>query len=91
LTRSIVPEIALDCARVLAVIGKLVTRPAAQHVAVDLVVFSGVSATLAEIIDKTAIKSVVSVGLGDGTGTVLASPPVDPRLTGVVTFADALV
>jgi len=55
-----------------------------------IVVFSGVSATLAEIIDKTAIKHVISVGLGDGTGAALASPPVDPRLIGAVTFADAL-
>jgi len=55
-----------------------------------IVVFSGVSATLAEIIDETAIKHVISVGLGDGTGAALASPPVDPRLTGAVTFADAL-
>jgi long-chain acyl-CoA synthetase len=55
-----------------------------------IVIFSGVSATLAEIIDKTAIKHVISVGLGDGTGAALPSPAVDPRLTRVVAFADAL-
>jgi long-chain acyl-CoA synthetase len=56
-----------------------------------IVIFSGVSATLADIIDKTAVKHVISVGLGDGTGAALASPAVDPRLTSVVAFSDALV
>ena len=46
-----------------------------------IVIFSGVSATLAEIIGKTAVKQVISVGLGDGTGAALPSPPVDARLT----------
>ena len=55
-----------------------------------IVIFSGVSATLAEIIGKTAIKHVISVGLGDGTGAALPSPAVDPRLARVVAFADAL-
>src|SRR5262252_3926416 len=55
-----------------------------------IVIFSGVSASLAEIIGKTAVKQVISVGLGDGTGAALASPPVDPRLPNVVAFSDAL-
>src|SRR5262252_5494719 len=55
-----------------------------------IVIFSGVSATLAEIIGKTAVTQVISVGLGDGTGAALASPPVDPRLPNVVAFSDAL-
>ncbi|MGA7454159.1 MAG: AMP-binding protein [Rhodoplanes sp.] len=55
-----------------------------------IVIFNGVSATLAEIIGKTAVKQVISVGPGDGTGAALAGPPVDARLTNVVTFADAL-
>ena len=42
-----------------------------------IVIFNGVSATLAEIIDKTAVKKVITVGLGDGTGAPLPSPPVD--------------
>ena len=45
-----------------------------------IVIFNGVSATLAEIIGKTAVKQVISVGLGDGTGAALPSPPVDARL-----------
>src|SRR5262249_34469723 len=55
-----------------------------------IVIFSGVSATLAQIIDKTPIKQVISVRLGDGTGAALASPPVDARLTNVIAFSDAL-
>jgi long-chain acyl-CoA synthetase len=38
-----------------------------------IVVFNGVSATLAEIIGKTAVKQVISAGPGDGTGAALAS------------------
>src|ERR1700754_966027 len=45
-----------------------------------IVAFNGVSAPLAEIIDKTGIKQVISVGPGDGIGAALPSPPVDPRL-----------
>jgi len=55
-----------------------------------IVIFNGVSATLAEIIGKTAVKQVVSVGPGDGTGAALPSPPVDARLENVVTFSDAV-
>jgi long-chain acyl-CoA synthetase len=56
-----------------------------------IIIFSGVSPTLAEIIGKTAVKQVISVGLGDGTGATLASPPVDARLADVVAFSDALI
>jgi long-chain acyl-CoA synthetase len=55
-----------------------------------IVIFSGVSATLAEIIGRTAIRHVISVGLGDGTGVALPSPPIDARLEDVVSFSDAL-
>jgi long-chain acyl-CoA synthetase len=55
-----------------------------------IVIFNGVSATLAEIIGKTAVKQVISVGPGDGTGPALPSPPIDARLENVVTFSDAL-
>src|SRR5262249_28617754 len=55
-----------------------------------IVIFNGVSATLAEIIGKTAVEHVISVAPGDGTGAALASPPVDGRLTNVTTFSDAL-
>jgi long-chain acyl-CoA synthetase len=58
-----------------------------------IVIFNGVSATLAEIIGKTAVKQVISVAPGDGTGhsiSALPSPPVDARLENVVTFSAAL-
>ena len=55
-----------------------------------MVIFNGASATLAEIIPKTAVKQVISVGPGDGTGAALPSPPVDARLENVVAFSDAL-
>jgi long-chain acyl-CoA synthetase len=55
-----------------------------------IVIFNAVSATLAEIIGRTAVKQVISVGPGDGTGASLPTPPVDARLTNVVAFSDAL-
>jgi long-chain acyl-CoA synthetase len=55
-----------------------------------IVIFSGVSATLAEILDHTGIEQVISVGLGDGTGASLPSPPLDARLKNVIAFTDAL-
>ena len=55
-----------------------------------VVVFAGVSATLAEIVGKTAVEHVISVGLSDGTGAELPSPPLDARLTNAVAFADIL-
>jgi len=55
-----------------------------------IVIFNGVSSTLAEIIGNTAVNQVISVGLGDGTDATVASPPVDARLTNVVAFSDAL-
>jgi long-chain acyl-CoA synthetase len=55
-----------------------------------IVIFNGATAALAEIIDKTSIKRVISVELGDGTAAALPSPAVDARLENVVGFADAL-
>jgi long-chain acyl-CoA synthetase len=54
-----------------------------------IVMFSGSSPTLADVIASTGVKNVISVNLGDGTGASLASPPVDSRLKGVA-FADAV-
>jgi long-chain acyl-CoA synthetase len=55
-----------------------------------IVIFSGVSATLAEIIGRTPIRQVITVGLADGTKASIASPPVDARLANAVPFSDAL-
>ena len=55
-----------------------------------IVIFNGASATLAEIISKTAVKQVISVSPGDGLSEPLSGPPVDARLESAVTFSDAL-
>lgn len=55
-----------------------------------IVIFSGSSPTLAEIVEKTQIKNIITVNLGDGGDREIPSPPVDPRLSGVIRFSDAL-
>jgi long-chain acyl-CoA synthetase len=55
-----------------------------------IVIVNGVSSTLAEIIDHTKVKQVISVASGDGAGATLPDPPVDARLNNVMTFSDAL-
>jgi long-chain acyl-CoA synthetase len=55
-----------------------------------IVIFSGSSPTLAEVISGTGVKNVISVSLDDGTGASLTSPPVDSRLKNVVAFSDTL-
>src|SRR4029434_9987637 len=55
-----------------------------------IVIFNGGSATLAEIIGKTAVKRVISVAPGEGIGAALPAPPVDARLKSVITLSDAL-
>jgi long-chain acyl-CoA synthetase len=55
-----------------------------------LIVFNGVTATVAEVMAKTQLKTVITVGVGDGSGVAMPSPPVDARLTGTVSFSDAL-
>jgi long-chain acyl-CoA synthetase len=53
-----------------------------------IVIFSGSTPTLGEIIDKTPVKTVITVDLGDGAGMNIPSPPADPRLAGTIRFAD---
>jgi len=55
-----------------------------------LVVFSGVTASVAEVLPRTRLKTIFTVGVSDGSAVVLPSPPVAARLTGAVAFADAL-
>ncbi|MBL6616823.1 MAG: AMP-binding protein [Reyranella sp.] len=55
-----------------------------------IVVFAGVSATLAEIVGKTGVKHVITVAPGDAIGGGLPAPAVDPRLANAIGFADAL-
>jgi len=55
-----------------------------------IVIFSGVSATLAEIAGATRVKRVISVGLSDGIGIALPGAAMDARLENVIGFSDAL-
>jgi long-chain acyl-CoA synthetase len=55
-----------------------------------IVVFSGVSGTVAEVMAKTKVKTVITNGVGDGSGVNIPSPPVDARLSGALSLADAL-
>ena len=55
-----------------------------------IVIFSGSTGTLADVIDETGIKNVIVVGLDDLIDLGLPSPPTDPRLKDPVLFKDAL-
>jgi long-chain acyl-CoA synthetase len=55
-----------------------------------IVIFNGVSPTLAEIVGKSPVKQVISVAPADSTAAVLPAPAVDARLKNSVSFADAL-
>src|SRR5262249_14795340 len=76
-------------------VNPLYTPRELQHQLTDsgataIVVFNGVSATLAEIIGDSGVRHVINVALGDGTTATLASPPGDARLTQAVALADCL-
>jgi long-chain acyl-CoA synthetase len=55
-----------------------------------IVIFDGASGTLAEIIRRTSVKHVITVGVGDCTAAALPSPAVDARLARVVAFGRAI-
>ena len=55
-----------------------------------IVIFTGSSSTLAEILADTKIRTVITVALGDAAGIAIPTPPQDPRLTSAVRFADVL-
>ncbi len=55
-----------------------------------IVVYSGSTPALADVIARTGVTTVITVTPGDCSSAVLPSPPVDPRLAGSITFADAL-
>jgi long-chain acyl-CoA synthetase len=55
-----------------------------------IVIFTGSTSTLAEIVADTPVKTIITVALGDAAGITIQSPPQDPRLTATVRFADVL-
>jgi long-chain acyl-CoA synthetase len=55
-----------------------------------IVIFAGSTPTLAEIVAKTGVKTVITVAPGDATAAALPCPSIDPRLTNAIAFADAL-
>jgi long-chain acyl-CoA synthetase len=55
-----------------------------------IVVFNGSTPTLAEIVGKTGVKTVITVAPGDATGAALPAPPVDARLTSAISFSQVL-
>jgi len=55
-----------------------------------IIVFNGATPTLAEVIGRTGIEAVITMGVGDGSAASLPSPPVDQRLQGTISFATAL-
>ncbi|WP_170783418.1 AMP-binding protein [Ruegeria lacuscaerulensis] len=55
-----------------------------------IVVFGGSTSTLAEVVDNTPIKTVITIDLGDTTTTKIPSPPVDERLSNTLRFAELL-
>ena len=55
-----------------------------------IVIFSGSTPTLAEIVARTPVKSIVTAGPALSAGSQLPSPPVDQRLKNTVSMIDAL-
>jgi len=55
-----------------------------------IIIFSGSTATLAEVIDQTPVKNVIVFGLDDLVNKGLPSPPADGRLSNTIAFTDAL-
>ena len=56
-----------------------------------IIIFNGVSATLAEIAGATRVKHVITVDLCDGIGIGPPSAAADTKLENVVGFSDALI
>jgi long-chain acyl-CoA synthetase len=76
-------------------VNPLYTPHELQHQLMDagaeiIVIFTGATATLAEIVADTPVKTVITVALGDAAGLTVPSPPQDPRLTSTIRFADVL-
>jgi long-chain acyl-CoA synthetase len=55
-----------------------------------IVVFSGSTSTLAEVIDRTPVKNVIVFGLDDLVNRGLPSPPADQRIRDTTEFIETL-
>jgi len=55
-----------------------------------IIVFSGSTETLAQVVDQTPVKNIIVFGLDDLVNKGLPSPPVDSRLSGTIEFTGAL-
>jgi len=55
-----------------------------------IIIFSGSTPTLAEVVEGTPVRNVIVFGLDDLVGRGLPSPPADGRLSGTIAFTDAL-
>ena len=55
-----------------------------------IIVFSPSTKMLADIVEKTSIKNIITVDLDDLVNKGLPSPPIDERLTNTIKFTDAL-
>jgi long-chain acyl-CoA synthetase len=55
-----------------------------------IILFSGSTPTLAEVVADTPVRNIIVFGLDDFIGKGLPSPPADPRLQGTIAFADAM-
>lgn len=56
-----------------------------------IVIFNGSTPTLASVIERTKVRTIICVAVGDGSVQVIDSPPVDAGLTNFVRFCDALL
>jgi long-chain acyl-CoA synthetase len=55
-----------------------------------IVIYNGSTPTLAEVIGRTGVKTVITSALGDGGNATIPSPAVDSRLAGAVALPAAI-
>jgi long-chain acyl-CoA synthetase len=55
-----------------------------------IVIFSGATTTLSEIVDQTRIKNIIVVNMGDCGNETIASPEIDAGIGQYISFKDAI-
>jgi len=55
-----------------------------------IIIFNGSTPTLAEVVDQTGIRNIITVAPGDGLGRALPAPSIDPRVQQAVPFVSTL-